>query len=111
MAMWKKGESGNPAGRPKAAFDLRDLARTHTTAAVNTLLAVMRNTKAPPAARVSAATAILDRGYGRPAQTVHQHVSRHIDELSDAELIAIATGGSAPVTVAERDPDELDQVH
>jgi hypothetical protein len=60
------------------------------------LVEVMRDTTAVPAARVSAATAILDRGYDRPAQTVHQHVSRHIDDLSDEQLIAIATGSGAP---------------
>ena len=111
MAMWKKGQSGNPSGRPKAVLDLRDLARTHTAVAVKTLLSVMRDRSAAPAARVSAATAILDRGYGRPAQTVHQQVSRHVDELSDAELIAIATGSSVPGNDAEGDPDEPDRVH
>lgn len=111
MAMWTKGVSGNPSGRPKAAFDLRDLARTHTAAAVNTLLAVMRNTKAPAAARVSAATAILDRGYGRPTQMVVANPTRHVDHLSDAELIAIATGSDVPDAPLDSDPDELDQVH
>ena len=30
----------------------------------------MRQTKAPPAARVTAAQALLDRGWGKPAQVV-----------------------------------------
>ena len=30
----------------------------------------MRQTKAPPAARVAAAQALLDRGWGKPAQVV-----------------------------------------
>jgi hypothetical protein len=30
----------------------------------------MRNPKAPAAARIAAASALLDRGYGRPLQTV-----------------------------------------
>ncbi len=45
---------------------VRELARAHTAEAVRTLETVMKNAKAPPAARVAAATAMLDRGYGRP---------------------------------------------
>ena len=38
--------------------------------AIQTLRRIMINTKHPAATRVSAATALLDRGYGRPLQTV-----------------------------------------
>jgi hypothetical protein len=69
---WKKGQSGNPAGRPRDDACLRELARERTEAALDTLTAIMKNPKAPAAARVSAATAILDRGYGRPCQQL-QH--------------------------------------
>ena len=69
-------------------------------------LAVMHDDKAPPAARVSAAIAILDRGYGRPAQAVYQQVTRHADELSDAELIAIATGGGESGAESDAGADE-----
>jgi hypothetical protein len=78
---------------------------------VMTLLAVMSDGKAPPAARVSAAIAILDRGYGRPAQAVYQQVTRHADELSDAELIAIATGTEPPADDGPDGADEPDCVH
>jgi len=71
----------------------------------------MRDKEAAPAARVSAATAILDRGYGRPAQTAFTHVSRHIDDLTDAELIAIATGSGEPGAGEESGADEPDRVH
>ena len=108
MARFQKGVSGNPGGRLKV--DMRERVRLHAGAAIDTLLAVMSDSKAPPAGRVSAAIAILDRGYGRPAQAVHQHVTRHVDELSDAELIAIAGGGESD---AESDDgaDEPDSVH
>jgi hypothetical protein len=107
MARFQKGVSGNPGGRPKIRVDMRERVRIHAGAAIDTLLAVMHDDKAPPAARVSAAVAILDRGYGRPAQAVHQHVTRHADELSDAELIAIATGGGE--SGAESDDDGADE--
>jgi hypothetical protein len=49
----------------------------------------MRDKNAPPAARVSAANAILDRGYGKPAQSVDL-TSRNVSaEMSDEDLLAI----------------------
>jgi hypothetical protein len=51
-------------------LEVRDLARSCTEAAVRTLVEVMSNPKAPAAARVAAAVAVLDRGWGRPAQAV-----------------------------------------
>lgn len=36
--------------------------------ALRTLVGIARQAKAPPAARVSAATALLDRGWGKPSQ-------------------------------------------
>ena len=65
---WKKGQSGNPGGRPKDDVRLRELAQERTEAALDTLTQIMNSAKAPPAARVSAACAILDRGWGRPCQ-------------------------------------------
>jgi hypothetical protein len=73
------GQSGNPGGRPKRpgtiearriVADAKTAARELTQEAIDTLAAVMNDPKAPPAARVSAATAILDRGHGKPTQAV-----------------------------------------
>jgi hypothetical protein len=64
-----------------------------TRAALETLVQIMQNPKAPAGARVLAANAILDRGYGRPPQDITITVQcNSIDELSDAELMAIAAG-------------------
>lgn len=68
---FQPGQSGNPGGRPKALREVMELARAKTEAAVETLAGIMTNGSAPPAARVSAATALLDRGWGRPVQGVH----------------------------------------
>jgi hypothetical protein len=65
--VFKPGQSGNPGGRPAVVKDIRALARKHTREAVEALVGVVRNKKAPPAAIVAAANSLLDRGYGRAA--------------------------------------------
>ena len=50
--------------------EIRSLARSHTRTAINVLVGIMRSKDATPAARVSAANAILDRGWGKSAQTL-----------------------------------------
>ena len=67
---FKKGQSGNPGGRPKVVAEVKELARAHTADAIQTLVSIMTNPKAAPAARVSAANALLDRGYGKPPQHI-----------------------------------------
>ena len=52
----------------KTLTEIRSLARSHTRTAINALVGVMRSKNATHAARVSAANAILDRGWGKPAQ-------------------------------------------
>jgi Family of unknown function (DUF5681) len=67
---FKKGQSGNPGGRPKVLAEVKELAREHTAEAIETLVSIMTDPKSAPAARVSAANALLDRGYGRPPQHI-----------------------------------------
>ena len=54
----------------KALTEIRSLARSHTRTALNILVQVMRNKDATPAARVTAANAILDRGWGKAIQAI-----------------------------------------
>ena len=67
---FKKGQIGNPGGRPKVVAEVNELARVHTAEAIQTLVSIMTNPKSAPAARVSAANALLDRGYGKPPQHI-----------------------------------------
>jgi hypothetical protein len=52
----------------KSLTEIRSLARSHTRSAITILARIMRSKDATPAARVSAANALLDRGWGKPAQ-------------------------------------------
>jgi len=54
----------------KTITEIRSLARSHTRTAINVLVGVMRSKDATHAARVSAANAILDRGWGKAAQAL-----------------------------------------
>lgn len=67
---WKPGQSGNPSGRPKSASVIAALAQEKTESALEVLMQIMQDPEKPAASRVSAAVALLDRGYGRPAQSV-----------------------------------------
>jgi hypothetical protein len=67
----KRAGSGRKKGVPnKVQLDLRKAAQEYTEAALQTLVAIATDEKAPPAARVAAATAILDRAHGKPVQAI-----------------------------------------
>jgi hypothetical protein len=103
-----------PAGRPKnpvipppppgyapepAAADRRPIrnlvieARKFSGLAVDTLVELTKDNYAP-STRFVAATALLDRGYGRPAQSLDLHLSadaitKRLSDMTDAELAAL----------------------
>lgn len=95
---WIKGHSGNPGGRPKLAGHVREAAREYTEEAITTLVEIMRDKEAHATSRATAATAILDRGWGKPSQPVGGAEDlppiRAVRDLTEAELLAIATGAS-----------------
>ena len=105
---FKPGVSGNPGGRPKTPqtievrriiLGVREAARELTLDAIDTLATIMKDPKAPAAARISAAVALLDRGHGRPFQAVDVKDGVDLGLLSDEELYtldAILSRASVP---------------
>jgi hypothetical protein len=74
----------NPKGRKPHSHRVRSLARAYTQEAVEVLAEAMRN--APTAdARIKAATALLDRGWGKPAQQLSA-------EINDTKVVTINLG-------------------
>jgi hypothetical protein len=63
---FQPGQSGNPAGRRREDGSLREMARAHTEEAIRTLVEALKNERNC----VAAATALLDRGWGKPVQAI-----------------------------------------
>lgn len=100
---FKPGQSGNPGGRSKALVAAEALAREHTDTAIRTLVEICKDKRAPGAARVSAASVLLDRGHGKARQTVD--LNANVTDLPDdalqhriaerlAELLAAGPGAA-----------------
>ena len=64
---FQPGQSGNPGGRIGVSPRVREAARAHTEAAIMVLAAALEDDNGRT--RIAAAEALLDRGWGKPAQT------------------------------------------
>ena len=89
---FKKGESGNPGGRPKLIAEMRELARAHAPDAIKELARLAIKAKSETA-RVAAIRELLDRGYGKAQQIVENEddlSNKTADELRTEVLADIA---------------------
>lgn len=69
----------------KAPIEIKSLARAHTDKAIRVLAGIMSEPDAPHAARVAAAQALLDRGWGKATQHIEaQSINRYVIESPPA---------------------------
>jgi hypothetical protein len=83
---------------PAIVKNIQELARQHTSDAIEALASIARAGRSE-SAREMAATALLDRGYGRPQQSTTLRVIKSIEDLTDAELEALS--GSVAEQIGE----------
>jgi hypothetical protein len=86
---------------PKSLTEICSLARSHSRTAVNVLAGIMSSKDATAAARVSAANAILDRGWGKATQPLENGddgalVLIHRIEPSNRSRIFALPGSTKP---------------
>jgi hypothetical protein len=82
---WRLARARPPSGSPHPDFH------------------ICSDKKAPAMAQVAAAVALLDRGWGRPFQQVEVGVRARLEDLSDAELLAIVNGAGEQKLLASAD--------
>ena len=107
------GRSGNPGGRPKREGLIRELAQAATKTVFLRLLEIATKGEDERSV-VLACNAILDRGWGKPAQTVELD-ARH--EWGGEEIVTITSANPIlPARVVDPSPPpqqlggRLDQV-
>src|ERR1700704_5193102 len=88
-ARGRKCSRGNSAMANKTVTEIRSLARSHTRTALNVLVGVMRAKDATAAARVSAANAILDRGWGKAPQAIGNGEDGALELIHKIERIIV----------------------
>ena len=93
---------------------MRELARLHGEDAINTLAEIMQNPNQTARARVAAADAILDRGWGRPqAMELYQPENERpstpwdLSSLTNDELRFLERLTRKACSVDEREPSGL----
>lgn len=110
---FKPGQSGNPAGKAKAATDVVKLARDGSEKAIKRLVKLIDSEEDRVA--LAAAVAVLDRAVGKPAQTVAHATkdAKDIPELTTAELIDLVRSrpGSPRVAASTTGDGNTDRVH
>jgi hypothetical protein len=109
--VWKPGQSGNAKGRPPMLTAIAPMARKHSEKAIRTLVEIAEK-GTPDSARVSAAVALLDRGFGRPAQSIEMDLqlsksfaAMSLEELQEVRqrLASLALASPTMVTIEHDD--------
>jgi hypothetical protein len=101
-----KGTSGNPNGRPKVVFEIRDLARQFGPAAIAKLAEMAGLTPATPAeteaTQVAALKELLDRGYGKATQPLSS------EDATSPVLLHLAAAQAMGAALGQREQRTID---
>lgn len=100
----RPGAGRKPGVVSAAKRELQSMAKDHAERALQVLAEVMESAESD-AARVAAANAILDRGYGKPV-TMTANVTDHLDALDDDSLAAALAAVRAAIGAGEADQQE-----
>ena len=82
---FKPGQSGNPLGRARMPEELKKAFQARSQDALNTLVDVMINGD-KNADRIKASDSILDRAWGKPAQTIDGSLNTGVRVIDTAKL-------------------------
>ncbi|MCS3726501.1 hypothetical protein [Bradyrhizobium betae] len=78
--------------KARTLTEIRSVARSHTRTAIRVLAGIMRSDDATPAARLAAANAILDRGWGKATQPVENGEDGVLELIHRIERIIVRPG-------------------
>lgn len=86
---WRKGQSGNPNGRPKIPPDVREMLKAATVPAAQLLADVISDPTAKTELRIDAARTVLDRVYGKAVQPIDGSIQGALVSVSaeDRQLL------------------------
>ena len=96
-------------GQRKSRTEIASLARAHTETVINVLVSLVKREDVAPAARISAGTALLDRGWGKPTQSVNLHDERpRITEIVN-EIVDPDNPGKKEYVIERSGPNGWEQ--
>lgn len=96
---FQPGQSGNPSGRPKVTATIKSMAREAAPMAFQKVIDLLQSEDERVA--FVAAQEILNRAYGKPTQYLDVTERRDVADLSDDELVSIATASRDRVIEAQ----------
>jgi hypothetical protein len=79
-----------------ARLEIQSLARPHTRKILNVLMGIVRQEDCSPAARVAAAKAILDRGWGQPMAHPDSQPAAQITQII-REIVHVHKSAGLPI--------------